>query len=278
MVKSRMNPGRRDRQRGAVLITVMVLMAFMMLFGATFINHVLTSESDEVERLLADTRAYWAMNGHLNYMLSRAAYQGLCAGALKQTTQALNAASACDTVASDDGATTGTYPSTYPARTANTRVGALQDYLDGTNEIQVGGSINTPGRLYWYYPQNATDVGEQFSPASPKAANAAKPYQFAVRAVVDERLNSLDAAAFDGQIRVDFEVLSAADGAAVGSAPAVRDLGHRVGRLTVGLCVVDMEDNAGTATRAGVTTNCPSSLIVDGAAVIQFIQRNYPLP
>lgn len=277
MVKLRMTTKRRDRQRGAVLITVMVFMAFIMLFGSVFINHVLTGENDEVERLLADTRAYWAMNGHLNYMLSRAAYQGLCADALKQTTQALNAASPCTAAASDDGATPGVYPTNYPARTSNTRVGALQDYLDGTNEIQVNGSINAPGRMYWYYPQNATDAGEQFSPTSPKAANAAKPYQFAVRAVVDERRNSAGATPFDGQIRVDFEVLSAADGAAVGSAPAVRDLGHRVGRLTVGLCVVDAE-NTGTVVRTADTANCPSSLVVDGAAVIQFIQRNYPLP
>lgn len=277
MVKPRKNARRRQRQRGAVLITVMVLMAFMMLFGATFINHVLTSESDEVERLLADTRAYWAMNGQLNYMLSRAAHQGLCAGALKETTQALNAFAACAAVASDDGATTGTYPSTYPDRTRNTRVGALQDYLDGTNEIQVGGSINTPGRLYWYYPQNATDVGEQFSPAAPKAANAAKPYQFAVRAVVDERRNNANATPFDGQIRVDFEVLSAADGAPVGSAPAVRDLGHRVGRLTVGLCVVDGE-NTGAVVPTADTANCQAGAAVEGTARIQFIQRNYPLP
>ncbi|HRJ60204.1 MAG TPA: hypothetical protein PKZ99_03395, partial [Azospirillaceae bacterium] len=205
MVKRRAAKKRRDGQRGAVLITVMVFMAFMMLFGAGFINHVLTSESDEVERLLADTRAYWAMNGHLNYMLSRAAFQGLCAAGLKGADQTTNAAAACTTENTDDGATTGTYPSNYPSRTANTRVGSLQDYLDGTNEIQVNGSINAPGRLYWYYPQNATNTGEQFSPTSPKAANAAKPYQFAVRAVVDERRNSAGLKPFDGQIRVDFE-------------------------------------------------------------------------
>lgn len=275
---------RRRRQSGAALVTVMVFMAFLMLFGGAFVNHALTSEGMAVERSLADLRAHWAMTGQLNYMLSRAAFQGLCASKNKEATQALNIGENCDTTVptTDDDGVTGAYPS-YGGRDPGTRVGSLQDYLVGTGEIQ-SGDIDAPGVTYWYYPQNLTSEIQEFAPTVPLAANAALPYQFAVRGVVSERDDRNGNTAYDGQVRVDFEVLDADDGVDEGTAPAINDLKHRVGRLTFGLCVVDADDS-GTSGAAKATTDtqfCRPDLlepnVVEGAASIQFIQREYPLP
>lgn len=259
----------RDRQRGAILISVMVFMALLLLFTGGFVNHVLSSEARAVEELLADTRAYWAMNGHVNYMLSRASQQGLCRAGGKDGTQALNAATGC----SGEDDSTGSYP-THGSRTVSRRVGAMQDYLDGTDEIQSGGDIDNPGTLVWYFPQNATpDENTDLSPST-IPANTGNAYQLAVRGVVGERLTS--DTANDGQMRIDLEVT------AVGDAPAVRDLGHRVGRLTVGFCVVDVEDTTGSQNYATVNSpaTCGSGTAANGAdeglSKIQFILRNFP--
>lgn len=241
----------RDRQRGSVLVPVMVFMALLMLFGGTLVNHVLTAEAVEVEALLAETRAYWAMNGHLNYMLSRAAGQGLCAGT-KLTTQAANAALGC--AGGDSDGTTGS------------RAGSLQDYLDA--EIQTAGS---PAGLSWYYPQNATAAGAAITAAN--ALNDANPYRFAVRGAVSKWIKPDGTTAAGGQLRLDLDVVS------VGTVSALRTLADRVGRLTVGFCVADMQSDGGT----GYAPVSPTGSCFTGAAItdegrsrVQFVQRNHP--
>ncbi|MBF0561988.1 MAG: hypothetical protein HQL37_08190 [Alphaproteobacteria bacterium] len=56
-----------------MLITIMIVaMATMMLVGV-LINQFLVAEARDVEQLLADSRFYWAMDGHAAYLLSEAA-------------------------------------------------------------------------------------------------------------------------------------------------------------------------------------------------------------
>lgn len=69
---------KRSRQDGNVLIAVMVAMVVLMTMGAGMVNYFVYGEADAVERSLAEYRAYWAMMGTVNYMLSRAEGQGVC--------------------------------------------------------------------------------------------------------------------------------------------------------------------------------------------------------
>lgn len=252
----------RPRERGTVLVGVMVFMTLLMIFGGVFVQHVQTGEADEVERLLAETRAYWAMMGHLNYALSRAAAGGLCAASGKEATLADNAETSCT---GDGGGFTG-YPS-YIGRGRDSRIGSIQDYLDGTGEIQ-NGTVETPGDLAWYYPENAITNGV-ITGSNP--ANTANPNTVSIRAVVSERL-PLDEN--DGEVRIDLEVV------ATGAVGALRDLPDRIGRLTVGLCVVDTYDASGLngyAPTAG-TNFCQPASTAEGTARIQFLQRNFAAP
>lgn len=252
----------RERQRGSVLVTVMVFMALLMLFATIMINHLLMSEADDVEALLADTRAHWAMVGQMNYMLSRASKQGLCAGGAKRTpAEGSNTATPCGV--EDSGS--GSYDGGFTGRSKNNRIGSLQDYLDGAGEIQKGGSLDNPGALLWQYPEN---------PAF-GALTATNPYWFTVRGVVSERiLKATNAGADDGQVRLDLEVASSAT-----AIPPLRHLASRVGRLTVGLCVVDgstiVENGTTTHNVNAPFTNCAPDK-PQGTARVQFIQRNFP--
>lgn len=252
----------RERQTGSVLVAVMVFMALLTLFATTLVNHLMVSEANEVESLLAETRAHWAMTGQLNYMLSRAAGQGLCTGGAKGATTIANEAAACN--AETNG--TGGYPS-FSSRTTGSRVGALQDYLDGANELQ-NGSLDVPGSLTWYYPQNANadNTGKALNAAD--VTNAANGYWFAVRGVVDERVLSTNVAQPDSQLRIDFDVSGA------GTVPVLSNVAHRIGRLTVGFCVTDRE-GGGTPSATADTVNCAGNLS-EGTSRIQFIQRNFP--
>lgn len=78
-----MSRRRSHRQRGSVLITIMVVMMVTMLLASTLINHFAVQEARAIEQQLADIRAYWAMMGHVNYALSRASnkHNSLCGGA-----------------------------------------------------------------------------------------------------------------------------------------------------------------------------------------------------
>jgi len=74
---------RAHSQRGAILITIMVVMMVTMLMASTLINHFAVQEAGAIEQQLADIRANWAMMGHVNYALSRASQKDpdLCVAA-----------------------------------------------------------------------------------------------------------------------------------------------------------------------------------------------------
>lgn len=245
---------RADAQGGFTLVTVMVFMALLMLFGGTFVNHVMTAEESEVEGLLAESRAYWAMIGHYNYMASRAAQLGLCAGGTKEVSRALNQDALC-TAEALSGSGNGTI------------IGSLRDDLDHADEIQ-DGSIDNPGELIWVYPQNPVANGRI------RANPTTEPYRFGIRATVSDRPTTA-VTINDGQLRLDLVVSS------VGTAPVVANLGDRVQRLTIGFCVVDLLTDTGSLLQSGNNAaSCPSAYTppVEGESHIQFIVRNHPLP
>ncbi len=254
----------RERQQGSVLVAVMVFMALLMLFATTLINHLMVTEADDVESLLAETRVYWAMNGHLNYMLSRAAAQGLCAGGVKKDTLNDNTTVLCGI--EDSGS--GSYENGFSSRNRNNRIGSLQDYLDGASEIQSGGSLDDPGFLTWYYPQNHnTGTIDAANPL-----NDANPYWFKIRGVVSKRAKADNNSEEDGQVRLDLEATGSTD------IPVLRHIGSRFSRLTFGICVVDGSTTAGSPPVYNVSspfTNCQSG-VPQGTSRIQFIQRNLP--
>lgn len=254
----------RERQQGSVIIAVMVFMALLMLFATTLINHLLVSEADDVESLLAETRVYWAMNGHLNYMLSRAAAQGLCAGGVKKDPPGDNTTAPCGI----ENSGSGSYESGFSERNRDNRIGSLQDYLDGANEIQSGGSLNDPGFLTWYYPQNHNTGA--IDAANP--LNDANPYWFKIRGVVSKRVYADNSSENDGQVRLDLEATGSPN------IPVLRHIGSRFGRLTFGFCVVDGSTSSSSTPPNQVTspfTNCQTG-VPQGTSRIQFIQRNLP--
>ena len=64
------------RQRGVVLLSVVVVMFATLLVATTLVTHYGVAEADAVEQSLAEVRAYWALRGQLDYVLSRARQQG----------------------------------------------------------------------------------------------------------------------------------------------------------------------------------------------------------
>lgn len=267
----------RERQQGSVLVAVMVFMALLMLFATTLINHLLVSEAEEVESLLAETRVYWAMNGHLNYMLSRAAAQGLCADETKNSELANNRVVACTNT--DTGSPSDVDHNSFTNRTRDSLVGSLQDYLDGTGELQQNGSIDTPGELIWYFPQNANATNDGVTALNAtNVANSANQYHFSIRGVVDKRNSSSIVVPPDGQMRIDLKVVNSATIPANDSAPVLRNIEDRVGRLTVGFCIIDEANQNGSPAPTTATSTCFSGppTPTEGTSRIQFIQRNFP--
>ncbi|MBP2295470.1 hypothetical protein [Azospirillum rugosum] len=285
-------PASVRNQRGSVLVTVMVFMTLLLLFAGTFVRHVLVSEEEEVDRLLADTRVYWAMMGHMNYMLSRAGFNGVCGGGAKsraETSSNTNHSSPCGAAPDygDNPPTPDPVTLVATSRSVGTIIGSLQDYLDSQDgahaEIQTNGSLADPGFLRWYYPQNLTTSSQSLMAVN---ANTDARYWFDVRAVVSDRPRPGGATASepDGQIRLDMEVGKLNTTGHVGGAGALRDLRDRIGRLTIGLCVVDSYQSGTDSSNKPVlfattgTSSCIRGVttVTDGAAAIQFIQRNFP--
>ena len=65
-------------QRGTTVIALMVVMFLSMLLATGLISHQAVAESRAVDQSLAKARGYWAMVGHLNYLLSRTRQEGFC--------------------------------------------------------------------------------------------------------------------------------------------------------------------------------------------------------
>ena len=69
----------RNRERGAVLIFVMVITAVISLIGSAMVGFFSSTEARSVEDTLMESRVKWAMLGHATYVLARSRAQGLCA-------------------------------------------------------------------------------------------------------------------------------------------------------------------------------------------------------
>ena len=248
---------KSNRQRGAVLIVVMVVMVMIGLIATTLIENFTTTEAREVEASLMESRVKWAMFGHLNYALARARTQGLCA-ATKSTTLAGNVLNYCTGGDFDSAATAPA--TTRVGLTTTSMVGAMQDYLDNADELQ-SGSIVTPGTMRWRYP-TGTD---------PRAAIAAGDRNYVdIRGLIRPRDNdALNANIVnDGLMTIEIEVISSDP-----QTPVFQGLRDRFQRLSIGFCVVDQQ----TSVTAGIlpTTGCGSA---EGSSRIQFLRRDALLP
>ena len=275
----------QNKQRGAVLLTVMIIMAVIMLMAATLIDYFLASEASEVEASLVDVRTYWAMMGHVNYMLSRVGGQGLCGITDNVADMANNNAtyycggntpSTDDYAANDDPNqvfpfSRGSSPTAYPA-------GSLQSYLDGDATLSVprveiqnrdyqGGtttpSFAYPGSRRWVYPQQLNQSSDDIN-----------PYYLTIQALVrDHGVNN------DLDLRIDMSIIDS------GSMPSLFDLKDRSDRLTVGFCVVDSSltnpgDSYNPTANPYISRGCNVSggTSQEGITKIQFLMRNAPIP
>ena len=65
-------------QSGTILATVVFVLFFCVVAGSQILQHGPNAESRAIELSLAKARAYWAMQGHRAYAMSRAARQNIC--------------------------------------------------------------------------------------------------------------------------------------------------------------------------------------------------------
>ena len=66
----------REKEQGNIIITIMIVMFLSMLAASGLISHNAVTEARAIEQSLVKVRAYWAMMGHVNYILSRARTKG----------------------------------------------------------------------------------------------------------------------------------------------------------------------------------------------------------
>jgi hypothetical protein len=248
----------KHRQRGAVLIVVMVVMVMIGLIATTLIENFTTTEAREVEASLMESRVKWAMFGHLNHALARARAQGLCANLLKSATLAGNQLNFC--ASNDFDSAAAALATTRPGLSTTSMVGAMQDYLDNADELQ-NGTIVTPGILRWRYP-TGTD---------PRVAVAGTDRNYVdIRGLIRPRDNDAldDHIVNDGLMTIELEVVASDP-----QTPVFQGLRDRFQRLSVGFCVVDQQ----TSVPAGVlpATGCGST---EGSSRIQYLRRDALLP
>jgi hypothetical protein len=244
-------------QRGNVLVAVMVTLTLVLFLASTLINQFAVSESQAVEDSLSDTRTYWAMMGHLTFMLSRARTAGVCTGVSKLDGATLNAPSYCTLGDTDSSAAV--LATVRPGLTSASRIGSMQDYLV---QLQLNGTIIEPGYMRWRFP-TGTDAN--------LALNVADANYVDIRGIVRPRDNAdinANTNNNDALMSLDLEVMS------VDSAiPALKGLRGRFRRMTIGFCVVDQQTNV----PAGIvpTSGCGT---VEGESRIQFIRRDSLVP
>jgi len=253
------------RQRGNVLLSVMVISAVLMSIGATIYNHYIVGEAESVEKSLVDIRTYWAMMGSTNFVLGRTGGTGLCSQLITDTITN-NAVRPCGV--NDNGVSTANVPEFD--RDGTSRAGSMQSFLDvGAGRLNDADdtlgerSVNRPGIKIWRYP---TDDFTQ----------SVVPYSFGIRTSINDiRQPDGNYNPIDGRLRIDL------DARWVGTAPVLADLAARTGRLTVGICVVDEQIYPYTGATGELTAaNCgghsfplsPPGNPPEGYNSIQFIQ------
>lgn len=67
---------KRLKNQGSALVTIIVIMLVIMGIVSALVEHLVVNEVNAVEESLARVRAYWAMVGQVNYILSRVRYEG----------------------------------------------------------------------------------------------------------------------------------------------------------------------------------------------------------
>lgn len=261
-------------QRGNIMLSVMVVSAIIMAIGATLYNSYIVSESEDVEKSLADVRAYWAMIGTVKFALGRVGGQGLPCSSIGDLSG--NSSTFCTR---DASAAENANPP-FTGRAMTDRVGAIQYYLDGngfqdqfndaSDTTSAQRDISNPGIKMWRYPVDNFD-------------GSSVPYQFGIQTIVRDILSSQNADnPYDGRIRFD---LTVPDISTINSslAPAVRNMPSSFPRMTVGACVVDQQTNPTTLYSPQYNTNTGTSNLLSCGTVsnegynrIMFIRWNMP--
>lgn len=265
MIMSRIRV-QRAGQRGAVLITVMVVMVLVLLFGVTVANHLTTTEAAAVDDDLVRAQLYWAKIGMVNYGLSRARATGLCC----DTTNAVGALEAdnqAQFVQSGPG----------NADVDLTIAGYLQGFI--RNEPFFDAAGNNTWR--WYYPRYTNN------PTIDDANNAT----IDVQATVDDR--DEDAGATTGEVELELHVFEAGTVPIYAELDALPEANRE--RLRFGICFYDVQESdtlppidgdvdtwttQGCQAPVGIPTNTEGDLTTnrsdEGHARIQFVMRRFP--
>lgn len=271
----------RYGQHGNILLSVMVISAVIMGIGATLYNNYVVSEADAVDKSLVDIRAYWAMKGHVNYMLGRVGYQGLCPANAADSTSYTQLGSCRDTSATSSGdSQPGDNETSNPPFTSRTlatpsRVASMQYLFDG--DSTPGTSLNTielhditphniqsPGVRRWHYPVDLFT-------ADPTSNYG--DYSLDVESIVRDLQEPSDSDTNnDARMRVDLDVRAS------NGAPIAEDAPSRLERLTIGFCVQDLYQSSPGVYSPDTSRYCSAVTDQEGWNKIQFIQWNKPFP
>lgn len=274
------------RQAGGVLPIIMVMMAILMAFASGIIDYFESREVLEVERSLAELRAYWAAIGELNYVRSRALADGLCP-LLPGDPDPYKGCSKKDW----DATSTNSAILNRAELSINSRAGALQKYIDMNSGVitelgTVGGTgcsasgCQQPGVRLWSYPipKEVRDYAQSSSEVSAWNGNLAKydfGYQFYVWARIRARDTDIWAAvapsASKGAMLADFQVSKHRSGEAASNHPeALLDIHSRFRRLVIGFYVNDNNDSTAVFI---FPASPPTWIGVSGESKIQFILK-----
>jgi hypothetical protein len=267
-----------NAQRGNIMLAVMVVSAILMAIGATLYNSYIVSESEAVEKSLADIRAYWAMVGTVNYTLGRVGGQGLpCSSIANLSGNGL-------TFCLQDASTAEPTNPPFIGRAMTDRVGAIQYYLDGNgsqdqfndDDDPTGNQrdISNPGIKMWRYPVDNFD-----------GVNV--PYQIGVQTIIRDLFPSLNSEyPYDGRIRIDLSLVDISTKTTI-LAPDIKNMPTSFPRMTVGACVVDQSTtstppntltppyNSSGNPSYSLSTSCGSGA-TEGSNKIMFIRWNMP--
>lgn len=124
--RSRHFGGRRAPRRGSLLFAVSAVTLSVTSIMVGLVSRTVERESIASERVLAELRAYWTIQGMLDYGLSRGAFRATSSGGLCAKTDSATGSGMC----SDD----------------NARAGALTALI---NELDTTVSEN---QWHWHYP------------------------------------------------------------------------------------------------------------------------------
>jgi hypothetical protein len=274
-----MKPMRIARQQGFALIAVMATMALVMLMAAGFYNAFFTSEANDIDQLLARQRAYWAMMGNVNYMLSRAAETGLFCPSTSGTYTATVGYNSTDILSNNSNTSTGCASSGSPYDAD--RITALTRFITELGTVtNVGNDWTFDGNALWQFQISSEIMAIGAIPGSGNVAAdttgaTVNAGNFQIN-LMPGALPGVTSAAFSNNFftqDVDFASPYGTD-SSIGAIPILDTLRTQDSRLAVGFCVGDTKTGPPTQALTGSTNPCYSNS--EGQGKILYIRRLQP--